>query len=70
MLIIVLSSIAGVLLFAFIFVMLHPGFGGNVSDKDKEAYAPRTDESYFRNNDFTNGDGFKLMTGGKLFISN
>ena len=65
MLIIILSSIAGVLLFAFIFVMLHPGFGGNVTRKDKEAYASRTDESYFRKYEFTNGDGFELMTGGK-----
>ena len=64
-LIIVLSSIAGVLLFAFIFVMLHPGFGGIVTRKDKEAYASRTDESYFRKYEFTNGDGFELMTGGK-----
>ena len=64
-LIIILSSIAGVILLAYIFVMLHPGFGGNVTRKDKEAYASRTDESYFRNNDFTNGDGFQLMTGGK-----
>ena len=64
MLIIVLASIAGVLLFAFVFVMLHPGFGGNVTSKDKESYVSRTDESYFKNKNFTNGDGFQLMTGG------
>ena len=42
-LIIIFSSIAGVILLAYIFVMLHPGFGGNVTGKDKEAYASRTD---------------------------
>ncbi|MBR0147448.1 MAG: MBL fold metallo-hydrolase [Eubacterium sp.] len=64
MLIIIFASIAGILLLAWIVVMLHPGFGGNVTGKDKEAYALRTDESYFKDKHFTNGDSFQLMTGG------
>lgn len=64
-LIIVLTSIAAFFLFAFIFVMLHPGFGGNVTRDDKKAYSLRADETYFKDNDFTNGDTFSVMALGK-----
>ena len=62
---VILSSIAGFLLFALIFVMIHPGFGGNVTRKDKDAYSSRTDGSYFDNKNFTNGEPFSLMTNNK-----
>ena len=62
---IVLAFIAvfiGLIVISILFILLYPGLGGRVSRSDKETYQKRTDESFYRNRKFTNGDGFAVMT--------
>ena len=62
---IVLAFIAifiGLIVISILFILLYPGLGGRVSRSDKDAYQKRTDESFFRNRKFSNGEGFAVMT--------
>ncbi len=63
-LLIILGILVGLFIFAIIFLKTYPSFGGQVTNEDRKKFASRVSSDYYKDEKFTNGDDFKLMTNG------